>query len=139
MHTVVRFTGPEAAIDAVGQRINATVAGLYLGRSDPRYANRISCVIATSDDWATRCKEIEESMRKLKPAIEFAHALDFELCVDIAIGPEEYQFRWMTELPMEPDLLRLLSENRVLLVVTLYGQGPDDDGANERPSTKQAI
>jgi hypothetical protein len=135
MYTVLRFSGSAEALDEIGRRANLAHPGIYQGHPDRGVPNRISCEIATSDDWALHCHEIEDSVIQLRPVVEYARQIGFDLMIDIAVDNNDYKSRWITSFPFDTQWLQFLCDHGLRLCLTIYGDGCDDVGANEKSPT----
>ena len=121
MYTVLRFCGRADKIEDIGQHLNVIAPGTYT-RPD-RVGGRFSCVISEGDSWQEHRDKLEEKISQFAQVIERAHSFEFALEIDIAIEPEDYGARRLTEVSLDEDLLRTLEHHRISVSVSVYGLG----------------
>jgi hypothetical protein len=121
MYTVLRFSGQADKIDELGHRINVFVPGMYTGPD--RIGNRFSCMVSDHDCWEEHRDALQNKIYQLTEVIEQARSLGFILHIDVAIEPEDYKARWITEVSLDQELLRLLEHNCISIILSVYGKG----------------
>ena len=122
MYTVIRFSGfrEPAESQQFGLGLNAIVPGLYTGPD--RVVGRISCTVSSEDAWPAHGLAIEKLLSSLQTVIREAIHSGLRVELDVAVEPEDYQNRLLTEtILMEADLLKLIASLRLDLAVTVYG------------------
>jgi|LSQX01.1.fsa_nt_gb hypothetical protein len=126
MYSVLRFAGHADKLEELGQAVNSLVPGLYNGPD--RRGGRFSCAISEGDTWEQHSDAIQRVLEQLTPAIKAGLSVGFIIQIDVAIEPEDYNERWITELSLSSDMVRVLGEHRIRLNISIYGQGEAELG-----------
>ena len=123
MYTVIRFSDTAGTNDLprLGEQLNQLVPGSYTGLD--RVPNRFSCSVCQEDDWALHHKAIIDILSRCAELITNAQEKGITIDVDVAVDPDDYCARMITELALDLDLVDLLSNLRVSLEISIYGSG----------------
>jgi hypothetical protein len=121
MYSVIRFSGPQESLDLVGQKLNSIISGSYEGPD--KVAGRFSCSVSTSDQWSVQLRAVIDWLTRADNVLNEARASGFDLEVDFAVGPEEYQGRWLTEFRIDSELIAILLRYQIEFVISVYGDG----------------
>jgi hypothetical protein len=121
MLSVIRFSAfvTGDALNSYGAEVNAVMPGLFTGPD--RVANRFSCTISEAGDWRAQCDSIQRAISALSLIARNAVANGVQIELDIAVDPEDYSDRLLTEFPLEEQLLRAVLENSIGFRLSLYG------------------
>ena len=121
MYSVIRFLdkAKPGILDEVTRRLQLD-AGLTAER-DKGVANRVSCSISTEPTWPQQRTAILLWMSRVGNTLVFCHDAEVMVELDIAIEPEDYNARVLTELILDCEFLRLLVERALSLTFSIYG------------------
>ena len=124
MYTVIRFAGlrDETTLHALGTRVNEMVPGMY-GGADRGVPNRFSCSISADGDWRFHQDSIGATITRLADLIHEAQGSGVQVEIDVAIEPEDYSGRLLTELAFGGAFLDLIRQHGIQFVISLYGTG----------------
>jgi hypothetical protein len=119
MYSVIRFSGRPEQLDSVGHSVNPLFPDSFDGLD--HVPGRFSCTISESDEWGEQRDTQIDWLRRLHSVLESAKDAGIRVSIDLAVYPEVYQARWLTELSLDQTLIELLHRYRVNFVVSVYG------------------
>jgi hypothetical protein len=122
MYSVIRFLerSGNSRLEEVAKRIEAEITGQYPGR-DIGVPNRISCSISSAPSWQEQRNAIVSFIEKASETIVFCRLIQIDTEVDLAIEPEDYLSRIITECSIDGELLQLLARVGISFTFTIYG------------------
>lgn len=124
MYTVVRFTSefvPRDVFDRLGGALNQVLPGAFTGL---RHAgDGFACEIADSDRWENHRAAILVFIDRAGPTIGEALQGGVDVCVDVAIEPEDMQEALVLSIVVDPGLAGRLAETGVTLTLSFYRAG----------------
>jgi len=129
MYTIIRFTSqsiePEVH-ERVGGKLNVLIPGAYQGlrRAGDGFASELS----EAGIWRIHRTAILKFLRAGCAAIAEARQAGIDVCVDVAIEPEDLMATQVFCLRADPELTRSLADADVGLEFSFYGAGPGDGG-----------
>jgi len=116
MYSVIRFS-------PVNRETGDMLAELWrvLKEAYPDLEERnLSASLSHNPEWGPHLEDILTHLRTMHEIIDWAKTRRLEIEVDIAIEPEDREGLAVKELYLEPAVMRVLGDQGVLLVVSLY-------------------
>ncbi len=131
MFTIIRFTSISAGHEdheRIGAQLNLLIPGAYRGlrRAGDGFASELS----EAGCWVDHRTAILKFVHAGCAAIAEAHEVGIDVCVDVAIEPEDLAGPQVFSLHADPELIQRLAEAGVSLEFSVYGVGPEDGGSN---------
>ena len=123
MHSVIRFYQmEESQMRTLAEKVNEVIPGLFENVIPAtRVENLFSFSLSEKDDWRDHHDEILEILKKISPVISPGNIYDGELEIDLAVHIAAGDCdRFITELPLSPELIQVLFENRIWFTTTIY-------------------
>jgi hypothetical protein len=122
MYTVVRFTSgslPHGALERLGEALNKVVPGAF---TRLRHAgDGFACEITDSDQWAKHHAAILSFVHRSTSVIGEAMEAGVDVCVDVAIEPEDMREAAVLSVLVDPILSGRLAEAGVTLMLSIFG------------------
>jgi hypothetical protein len=124
MYTVIRFTSilvEREDHERIGNQLNVLIPGSYQGIR--RAGDGFSAEVAEDGSWREHRVAILNFIHAGWAAIIGARQVGIDVCVDIAIEPEDLAGIPVFVLHADPELIRSLAEADVSLECSVYGAG----------------
>jgi hypothetical protein len=137
MYTVIRFRGVRDAetMAILGQMADAAIGDTIYHGPD-HSSDRFSLSVSSASDWHSSQIDILSTIHRLKDVIVHSQTLGIAINIDVAIEPEDYWSRWVTALHVDCMFMQALSEKNIELVVSMYGNGPEDVSVSRTSTTR---
>jgi len=123
MHSVIRFCQmEESQMKIIAERVNEIIPGLFEDVTPAtRVENLFSFSLSEKDEWRDHHDEVLEILKKISPLISPGNIYDGELEIDLCVHVENGDCdRFITELPLSPELIQVLFENRIRFTTSIY-------------------
>ena len=124
MYTVVRFTSgtsPSDVLERLGEAINKVIPGAFAGL---RHAgDGFACEVADSDRWEEHRSAILNFIHCAARVIGEAIEAGADVCIDVAIEPEDIEAAVVSVFLIDPILSGQLAQARVTLLLSIDGAG----------------
>ena len=124
MYTVFRFTSeslPSGVLERLGGTLNTVVPGAFTGLR--RVNDGFVCEIADSDQWENHHAAILGFIHRAGPMIGEALEGGVDVCIDVAIEPEDMEAAVVLSIVVDPTLAERLAKAGVTLALSFYGAG----------------
>lgn len=120
MYTVIRFQCADSltTIQELGDVIGHFPSIGFDG-PDKGNAKRISCTVATDDDWETHLASIERFLVEGAELVKWANHRNVAVSFDMAIEPEDVN-GFLGSFSIPPDVTRKIGEMRIGLTISVY-------------------
>ena len=132
MYTVVRFLSSATSREQherIGDHLNVLIPGSYQGIR--RAGDGFASEVATTGHWGDHRIAIIRFVLAGRAAIIEARRIGIEVCVDVAIEPEDRGRSSVLSLYADPELIRTLGQSDMSLEVSVYGFRSGDSSENE--------
>lgn len=124
MYTVFRFTSDSLSSDVferLGKTLNKVVPGAFTGLR-PK-GDGFACELTDSDQWGSHRAAILDFIHQAGPMIVGAVREGVDVCVDVAIEPDDMKNKFYLSILVDPTLAEGLANSGVNLVLSFYGTG----------------
>lgn len=124
MYTVIRFRGTPQSVSV--RELVAMVNSLQPGACDVSDVrnNCCSCSLSLNENPCEHFREVGHVLGIIAPVLAQAQRGAVEVEIDLAIHPEEYEGRVLTEWVIPINVLAKMAEFGIPLGISLYGRFP---------------